>query len=89
MITLENLEQWLSTPAEIEQLEFKEAKQQYDKTKLLRYCVALANEGGGHLILGVTNKPPRNVVGTKAFPSQTCQNEIKALRGCLKRQGVA
>lgn len=46
MVTLENLEQWLLAPAETEQLEFKEAKQQYDTTKLLRYCVALANEGG-------------------------------------------
>ena len=30
-------------------------------------CVALANEGGGRMILGVTDKPPRRVVGTKAF----------------------
>ena len=62
MITLENLEKWLSAPAETEQLEFKEAKQQYETTKLLRYCVAIANEGGGYLVLGVTNKPPRNAV---------------------------
>ncbi len=79
MITLENLEQWLLAPAEIEQLEFKEAKQQYDRTKLLRCCVALANEGGGHFVLGVTDKPPRIVVGTQAFLSLTSQNEIKAL----------
>lgn len=79
MVTLENLEQWLLAPAETERLEFKEAKQQYDTTKLLRYCIALANEGGGHLVLGVTNKPPRNVVGTQAFPSATSLNDIKAL----------
>jgi ATP-dependent DNA helicase RecG len=79
MVTLENLEQWLLAPAETEKLEFKEAKQQYDTTKLLRYCIALANEGGGHLVLGVTNKPPRNVVGTTAFPSATFLNDIKAL----------
>ena len=35
----------------------------------MRYCVALANEKGGHLILGVTDKPPRKVVGTNAFPN--------------------
>jgi len=29
--------------------------------------VALANEGGGHLLLGVADKPPRPVVGTQAF----------------------
>jgi ATP-dependent DNA helicase RecG len=60
MITLENLEKWLNEPAETEHLEFKEAKQQYDTTKLLRYCVALANEGGGYLILGVST-PCRNL----------------------------
>jgi ATP-dependent DNA helicase RecG len=47
MITRTTLNQWLTTPVETENLEFKEAKQQYDTTKLLRYCVALANEGGG------------------------------------------
>ena len=44
MITLETLEKWLNVPAETERLEFKEAKQSFDKTKLLKYCVALANE---------------------------------------------
>ncbi|MDD2723425.1 MAG: ATP-binding protein [Methylovulum sp.] len=67
MITLDTLTYWLSTPRENEHLEFKEAKQQFDKAKLLRYCVALANESGGHLVLGVTDKPPRKIVGTQAF----------------------
>ena len=40
---------------------------QFDNRKLYRYCVAIANEGGGYLILGVTDKPPRSVVGTAAF----------------------
>jgi ATP-dependent DNA helicase RecG len=79
MITLETLKQWLNAPAETERLEFKEAKQQYDTTKLLRYCVALANEGGGHLILGVTDKPPRRVVSSQAFASETSLNKLKAL----------
>jgi len=78
MITLENLQNWLNAPAETEWLEFKEAKQQFDTTKLLRYCVALANEGGGYLVLGVTDKPPRRVVGSQAFPSLTALNDIKA-----------
>jgi len=69
MITLEALEHWLATAPESEHLEFKEARQQYDSTKLLRYCVALANEGGGHLVLGVSDKRPRRVVGTHAFPN--------------------
>lgn len=78
MITLENLDHWLAAPAETEQLEFKEAKNQFDKTKLLRYCVALANEKGGYLVLGITDKLPRVVVGTQVFPSQSSLNEIKA-----------
>jgi ATP-dependent DNA helicase RecG len=40
---------------------------QFDTKKLFRYCVALANEGGGKLILGVTDRRPRRVVGTQAF----------------------
>lgn len=78
MVTLETLEQWLTVPAETEHLEFKEAKTQYDNTKLLQYCVALANERGGHLVLGVTNKPPRRVVGTNAFATPPGVDTIKA-----------
>lgn len=78
MIPLDTLNRWLSAPAESEHLEFKEAKQQFDTTKLLRYCVALANEGGGHLVLGVTDRPPRRVVGTQAFAAATDLNDIKA-----------
>lgn len=64
--TSSELNEWLSAPRESAHLEFKEAKNQYDTTKLFRYCVALANEGSGKLILGVTNEMPRRVVGTKA-----------------------
>ena len=78
MITLDTLSRWLSVAAESERLEFKEAKQQFDTGKLLRYCVALANEGGGHLVLGVTDKPPRRVVGSQAFLSAAHLNDIKA-----------
>ncbi|MBU9403885.1 putative DNA binding domain-containing protein [Burkholderia multivorans] len=65
--TQEQFDQWISARAETEHLEFKEAKAQYDTTKLKKYCIALANEGGGNLILGVTDKPPRQVVGSDAF----------------------
>ncbi len=75
MITTDTLTRWLAGVREDEHLEFKEAKQQYDTGKLLRYCVALANEGGGHLVLGVSDKPPRKVVGTRAFPNA---GDIKA-----------
>lgn len=62
----EQLLQWLSEPEGVA-LEFKEAKQRYDFDKLAKYCVALANEGGGKLILGVTDRRPRRIVGSQAF----------------------
>ena len=46
-----------------------EAKNQFDTRRLSEYCVALANEGGGVLLLGVADKPPRAIVGTHAFPN--------------------
>lgn len=57
----------MALPRETEGLEFKEAKKQYDFSQLYRYCVAIANEGGGRLILGVSDERPRRVVGTEAF----------------------
>lgn len=66
-ITLNQLEAWLSLPKETETIEFKEAKNTYSEEKLLEYCVAIANEKGGYLILGVSDQNPRQIVGTKAF----------------------
>ena len=66
-ISVEQIDFWRSAKSETQNLEFKEAKKQFDNTKLYRYCVALANEGGGHLLLGIADKPPRRVVGTSAF----------------------
>lgn len=66
-VTTEQIDRWLVVPTETQNLEFKEAKLQYDNTKLFKYCVAIANEGGGHLLLGVTDAKPRKVVGTQAF----------------------
>ncbi len=65
--TLQDLERWLSEP-ESETLEFKEAANRYDFEKLVKYCCALANEGGGKLLLGVTDRRPRVVIGSAAFP---------------------
>jgi len=75
----ENLALWLGTK-EDEHLEFKEAKERFDFELLVKYCVALANEGGGRIILGVTDKRPRKVVGTKAF-----QNLERTKAGLLER----
>ena len=64
--TSEQLQHWLAEP-EGPRLEFKEAKQNYHFEELVEYCVALANEGGGKIILGVTDRRPRRIVGTAAF----------------------
>jgi len=66
MTSLEQLQEWMSGK-ENEHVEFKEAKNLYDREKLMKYCVALANERGGKFILGVTDAPPRRVVGSSAF----------------------
>lgn len=63
----QQIDTWLSSPSEHQRLEFKEAKDQFDNKKLYRYCVAIANEGGGHLLLGVSDARPRRVVGSQAF----------------------
>ena len=60
------LEGWLSEK-EGEVLEFKKAENRYDFEELTNYCVALANEGGGRIIFGVTDKRPRQIIGSKAF----------------------
>lgn len=68
-ISVAQIDLWRSAPTETQVLEFKEAKNSYDREKLCEYSVAIANEGGGHLILGVADKPPRAVVGSQAFPN--------------------
>ena len=50
--TPEQIDLWRQAPSEHQRLEFKEAKSQFDTRKLCEYCVALANEGGGILLLG-------------------------------------
>lgn len=65
-ITVDQLNE-IITDLEGEILEFKEAKNHYEFDNLGKYCSALANEGGGKIILGVTDRRPRRVVGTKAF----------------------
>ena len=51
MITLNILNKWLVEESENEHFEFKSAQHQFNTDKLMKYCVALANEGGGYLVL--------------------------------------
>jgi predicted HTH transcriptional regulator len=69
MTTPEQIDTWRQSPSEHQHLEFKEAKNQFDTRKLSEYCIAIANEGGGVLVLGVADQPPRAVVSTMAFPN--------------------
>jgi ATP-dependent DNA helicase RecG len=74
------LARWLQLPSETEHLEFKSAKSSFKVGEVCRYCAALANEGGGHLILGVSDRPPREVVGTNAFRDEALQSLRHLLR---------
>ncbi len=55
--------------SENENVEFKEAKSQFNfdtgRKSLCGYLIALANEGGGKLILGVTND--KKIIGTNSY----------------------
>ena len=64
--TPEQIAQWLTEPEGV-CLEFKTAASQFKYDKLAEYCVALANEGGGRIILGVSDRRPRRLIGTQAF----------------------
>lgn len=50
-----------------EHLQFKEAKNRFNFEEAAQICCALSNDGGGKLVLGITDKRPRMVVGSNAF----------------------
>jgi ATP-dependent DNA helicase RecG len=64
-----------------EHFEFKEAKNNYHFEKLVKYASAIANYGGGMIVLGITDKRPRKVVGSKVFdqPERTRKGLIEKL----------
>lgn len=65
---------------EDEHIEFKEAKSSFDTDKLAAYAVALANERGGKLVLGVSDKKPRKIVGTSAYLHNTAKVKEQVIR---------
>lgn len=91
MTTPEQIDLWRQEPSEHQRLEFKEAKTQFDFDRLQQYCVALANEGGGILLLGVGDKPPRPVVGSRALPNtiKTAQDLFNAIGFRVDIEAVA
>jgi ATP-dependent DNA helicase RecG len=76
-----NINDLLNAP-EGDHYEFKEAKNRYDFGEAVKYCCALANCGGGKLVLGISDKRPRKVVSSKAFeqPERTCKGLMEKLR---------
>lgn len=76
---------------EDEHLEFKEAKNRFDFEKLAKYCAALANEGGGRIVLGVTDKRPRRVVGSQEFKEleRTKAGLVERLRLRIEADAIA
>ncbi len=77
---LAQLDTWIKAK-EGENFEFKEAKNRYDFEEMTKYCCALGNNGGGKFILGVTDKRPRQIVGSNAF--QQPEHTRNALRDRL------
>lgn len=65
-----------------EHYQFKEAKRRFDSDEAAQICCALANCGGGMLVLGITDKRPRKVVGSEAFdqPERTRKGLIDKLK---------
>ena len=63
-------------------VEFKRVSGGFHFEELVKYCVALANERGGTIVLGVTDRRPRNVIGTRAFaePGRTEAGLFERLR---------
>jgi ATP-dependent DNA helicase RecG len=74
--------QVLLADAEGRHTEFKAATGSFPFEDLIKYCVALANEGGGTIVLGVTDRRPREVIGTRAFdePGRTEARLYERLR---------
>lgn len=81
MTTLAELEQLLQE-REDHHLEFKRARTHFDLEKLINYSVALANEGGGRLVLGVADVHPRKVLGCDAF--RNLDETIRAMNDALR-----
>lgn len=50
-----------------EHVQFREAKNRFDFGEAAKCCCALANNGGGKLVFGITDMRPRRVVGKRVL----------------------
>ncbi|MEW6378996.1 MAG: RNA-binding domain-containing protein [bacterium] len=85
------LNELMALPAEVEWVEFKEAKNSFKFDDLGKYFSALSNEANlkdqkyGWLILGVTDQPPRRIVGSQYCPNRTVLDRLK--QGIAEKAG--
>lgn len=83
------LDELMALPTELEWVEFKEAKQNIHFDELGQYFSALSNEANikgkecGWLVMGISNKPPRQVVGTQYRPTAL---DLESLKHEIARQ---
>ncbi len=72
----------LLSAKEGENCQFKEAKSAFEFDVALKCCCALANCGGGRLVFGISDKRPRQVVGSLAFeqPERTRMGLMEKLK---------
>ena len=79
----EMITQYRQMPTETEWLEFKEAKYNFDSDDLGKYFAALSNEANlkgrssAWLIFGISNKYPREIVGTSYRKDPSKLNALK------------
>lgn len=66
-----------------ENVEFKRAEKNYDFEKLVKYACAIANCGGGQVVFGITDKRPRQVVGSAVF-----EQPERTRKGLMERLGI-
>lgn len=80
-MSLDSIQELLEAK-EGENVQFKEAKNRFDFGEAAKCCCALANDGGGKLVFGITDKRPRRVVGSLAFdqPERTRMGLIDKLK---------
>lgn len=81
MVYLDSVQELLEAK-EGKSIQFKEAKMKFDFREAAKCCCALANNGGGQLVLGISDKRPRRVVGSLAFsqPERTRMGLIDKLK---------
>lgn len=76
-MTIEDLENLLKN-IESRNIEYKKALGSFSDNDLFDYCAALANEGGGQLVLGITNQ--RAIFGTSVYINSLPRKEGELFR---------